>query len=274
MVLLRPRFRSTGRRAPPTASSSAKFWALRVPTWSMSAYSDTRSTSAGVSTSVTTGNPVASRRSARWRSPSRPSPRNEYGDDRGLKAPPRNMLAPASATSRAVASTCSRLSTAHGPAMTTKDPSPKRTPETSTTVGSGCHSLVTCLYGLLTGIASTTPGRSQIASRIDPGLLPSTPIARRSAPGSSIGSKPRSRMCLVTLAICSGVRLHVHEDQHRLILREAGVMSTSSCSGRPAGHWRPGRRPAPWSARSRRCCRPCSRPSPRSPVRRRRWARP
>jgi len=72
--------------------------------------------------------------------------------------------------------------------MTTNDPPPNFTPETSTTVDDGCHSRVTCLYGLLTGIASSTPGRSMIASRMEPGLLPSTPMASRSVPGSWIGS--------------------------------------------------------------------------------------
>jgi hypothetical protein len=36
---------------------------------------------------------------------------------RGLKAPPRNMVAPAAATHSAVVSVCSRDSTAHGPAI-------------------------------------------------------------------------------------------------------------------------------------------------------------
>ena len=83
-VLLRPRLSITGLPAWPTASSREKFWALRVPTWSMSALAATSSTSAGVSTSVTTGSPVCSRASASSARPAAPSPRKAYGEVRGL----------------------------------------------------------------------------------------------------------------------------------------------------------------------------------------------
>ena len=71
---------------------------FRAPTWTMSAYSATRSTWAGSITSVTTGRPVRSRASASSRRPSRPRPWNEYGLVRGLNAPPRRTRAPAAAT--------------------------------------------------------------------------------------------------------------------------------------------------------------------------------
>src|ERR1035441_3740424 len=80
-----------------------------------------------------------------------------------------------------------------------------RTPPTSTTVGSGCHSRPTCLYGLLTGTAARTPGRATTASRICPGLLPKTPIASRSVPGSSMGRYPRSRTWRMTFSTSSRV---------------------------------------------------------------------
>ena len=57
-----------------------------------------------------------------------PSPWNVYGEVRGLNAPPRSIVAPASATARAVSSVCSRYSTVHGPAISPKvavaDPPP------------------------------------------------------------------------------------------------------------------------------------------------------
>ena len=71
---------------------------LRAPIWITSAVSTTGSTSRGSISSVTSGRPVASRASARIRRPSRPSPWNAYGDVRGLNAPPRSIVQPASAT--------------------------------------------------------------------------------------------------------------------------------------------------------------------------------
>ena len=71
---------------------------LRAPIWNMSAYRSTSSTWRGSMTSVTTGMPSCS--PAAWRifSPSSPSPWKLYGLVRGLNAPPRRMLAPASLT--------------------------------------------------------------------------------------------------------------------------------------------------------------------------------
>src|SRR5437870_7684881 len=70
-------------------------------------------------TSVTTGSPVSRLASARYLSPSSSSPWKEYGDVRGLKAPPRKTRAPAALTFAATSSTCPRDSTEHGPAITT-----------------------------------------------------------------------------------------------------------------------------------------------------------
>src|SRR5438094_10342105 len=65
-------------------------------------------------TSVTTGRPVSRLASARYLSPSSSSPWKEYGDVRGLKAPPRKTEAPAALTFAATSSTCARDSTEHG----------------------------------------------------------------------------------------------------------------------------------------------------------------
>ena len=63
-----------------------------------------------------------------------------YGEERGLNAPPRSMVAPASRAARAVVIICSSLSTAHGPAITTTAPPPTLTPRTSTIVSGGWNS--------------------------------------------------------------------------------------------------------------------------------------
>ena len=53
-----------------------------------------------------------------------PSPWNEYGELRGLNAPPRSAVAPAARTARAAATICSSDSTEHGPAMIDDRPLP------------------------------------------------------------------------------------------------------------------------------------------------------
>ena len=47
-------------------------------------------------------------------------PWKEYGEVRGLKAPPRRIVAPASLQAIAVSITCSGVSTEQGPAITAK----------------------------------------------------------------------------------------------------------------------------------------------------------
>src|SRR6266567_3204742 len=120
IVAFMPRLSMTGLPAEPTAWSSAKFCMLRVPTWSMSACSLTRSTLAGSTTSVTTGSPTSALTSARIFRPATPRPWNAYGEVRGLKAPPRSRDAPARLAMRAAASVCSGVSTVQGPAIRVK----------------------------------------------------------------------------------------------------------------------------------------------------------
>ena len=95
------------------------------------------STSRGSMTSVTTGmssSPLASMSRSR---PFSPMPWLVYGEVRGLKAPPRSIVAPAFLTARAMVKRFSP-STEHGPAMTWKLPPPTSTPcPQSTTVSSG-----------------------------------------------------------------------------------------------------------------------------------------
>ena len=79
-----PRLRSTGLPHSPTAWSSPKLPALRVPICSMSACSATTGTSRASTTSVTTGRPVTSRTSARISRPLTPRPWKAYGEVRGL----------------------------------------------------------------------------------------------------------------------------------------------------------------------------------------------
>ena len=103
--------------ALPTSERRLKFCMLRAPTWITSAISTTASTSRGSINSVTSGSPVSSRASARMCSASTPSPWKAYGDVRGLNAPPRRAVAPASLTSLAQRRSCSRDSTEQGPAI-------------------------------------------------------------------------------------------------------------------------------------------------------------
>ena len=81
-----------------------------------------------------------------------------YGEVRGLKAPPRSIVTPAAATTRAVSSVCSRVSTVHGPAISPKNSWPMRRPPTSMTVPSGANSRETSRYGLTIGTTCSTPG--------------------------------------------------------------------------------------------------------------------
>src|SRR3954466_6162277 len=74
---------------------------LRAPIWSMSAYSAPRGAPSSAGPSVPPGKPVSRRAVARYSRPFLPSPWNEYGDDRGLNAPPRSPVRPASRTWRA-----------------------------------------------------------------------------------------------------------------------------------------------------------------------------
>ena len=97
---------------------------LRAPTCSTSAYRATSSTCSGAITSVTTASPVASRASASSSRPFSFRPWKLYGLVRGLNAPPRRPVAPASLTMWATSRICSRLSTEHGPAMTPIWPPP------------------------------------------------------------------------------------------------------------------------------------------------------
>ena len=67
-------------------------------------------------------------------------PWNEYGEVRGLNAPPRMMRAPAAATIGAMASTCAFDSIVHGPAISTTSRPPTFTPfPTSTIVSSSLN---------------------------------------------------------------------------------------------------------------------------------------
>jgi hypothetical protein len=120
-----------------------------------------------------------------------PSPWKAYGDERGLKAPPRNAVAPAARTARADVTICSSLSTEQGPATMAISLPPKRTPGAiSTMLVSGFHSREACRYGFCTMSTLATPGS---ASMYDQSALlssPSSPMAVRTSPGNGRGLKP------------------------------------------------------------------------------------
>ena len=156
----RPRFSITGMRVRPTALRSEKFCMLRVPICSTSANSATMSTCAGSITSVMMGRPVRSRASASRRSPSRPSPWKAYGEVRGLNAPPRRSVAPASATPCATSKSWSRDSIEQGPAISVSEPPPITASRTLTTVGVSRNSREARRYGRVARFALATPGRA------------------------------------------------------------------------------------------------------------------
>lgn len=79
-------------------------------------------TSSGLTTSVTTGSPVASLASAKSFSPLSFRPWKLYGEVLGLNAPPLKIVAPAALTLSATSNSCSLLSTAQGPAMSVNAP--------------------------------------------------------------------------------------------------------------------------------------------------------
>ena len=71
------------------------------------------------------------------------------------------MCAPAAFTPRAVSINCSRDSTEHGPAITTRLGPPIFTPLTSTTVRCGCSSRLTSVNGCDMEMISSTPGATR-----------------------------------------------------------------------------------------------------------------
>ncbi len=211
---------------------------LRAPICRQSATRATASTSPVVSTSVTIASPVSARASSRMSSPATPRPRKLYGDERGLNAPPRRIVAPAARTARAVARVCSRDSTEHGPAMIASGaPAPTGTGPMFTTVSSGITSRDASLNGRLTGTTSATPGRDSTASAAARDVDPNVPIAIRSAPGSGIGVMPNSAIRATTASIsrCDAPRF-----------------MTTSISARPCGRRSEGRPPTRDAAPSRR----------------------
>ncbi len=107
--------------------------------------------------SVTIGRPVTFLAEASRSRPSALSPWKEYGDVRGLKAPPRRNLAPDFFTLRAISHICPSLSTEHGPAMSVSPPPPIFCPPGRvTTVSSGWNLRLAFLYGSCTRLTLST----------------------------------------------------------------------------------------------------------------------
>src|SRR5438477_2216806 len=126
-----PRFNKIGFFVLAAPISNWKFCAFLAPICKMSAYSATISACASDNNSVIIARPVSRRALARSLSPFSPSPWNSYGEVRGLNAPPRKTVAPASLTAFAVAISCFSLSTEHGPAITWNFRPPITLPRTS-----------------------------------------------------------------------------------------------------------------------------------------------
>ena len=117
-------FTKTGISVPLKVLASSwtekGFTTVRAPIHSISTpYFKASSTCSGNATSIMTGIPKRSLASIIQMRPSSPTPSNESGRVRGFQMPPRNTCAlPVAYNSPAVASSCSRDSTLHGPLMT------------------------------------------------------------------------------------------------------------------------------------------------------------
>src|SRR5580704_1863819 len=155
---------------------------LRAPTCITSTYGIMISTCDGSITSLTTSRPLSSAARRSNSGPFSPSPWNEYGDERGLNAPPRSNFAPACATRAAIELICAADSTAHGPAATATDVPPTITPLPRSTIEpSGWKWREASLNGCATRTMSSTPGAASSASsslRCSL-LLPTMPITVR-----------------------------------------------------------------------------------------------
>ena len=183
MVVIIPRFSSTGFLACPTFFKRAKFCTFRAPICMMSVYSSTSSTSVVSRTSVTTGRPVASPAFFRSFRPASSIPWKLYGDVLGLNAPPLSMSPPPFLTIRALSISCSSLSIEQGPAITTNSGPPISTSPIRMTVFPSLDSLLASLYGLRIGITFSTPEKdSGIFNCALARSSPTTPMIVRSAP--------------------------------------------------------------------------------------------
>ena len=125
-----------------------------------------------------------------------------------MKAPPRKKLAPDPATPLAVRTSCSRLSTEHGPAITTNSVPPMRWPPASTTVFAGLKSRLASLYGRVMRVTRSTPGKtSSVSSRSSGKPVPMTPITVRSSPCEIWALRLCSRKTSTTCSTSSAVAL-------------------------------------------------------------------
>ena len=116
-------------------------------------------------------------------SASLPSPWNEYGEERGLKAPPRRIEAPADRTATAVSLSMARFSTEQGPAMMVSSlPPMTASAPTRTTVRFTANSREASLYGLSTGITDSTPGIERSGSSMRRVSSPMQPMMVRCSP--------------------------------------------------------------------------------------------
>ena len=122
--------------------------------------------------SVTIGSPVSRFAVRSMSMPGLPSPWNAYGEVRGLKAPPRSIVAPDALTAFATAS----------PAITEKFPPPTFTPEQSMIVSSGWNFRFAALNGSwmrwtdsTPSSASRIPGSRWLTSPTQPTIVCSDP---------------------------------------------------------------------------------------------------
>ncbi|MPM71896.1 hypothetical protein SDC9_118867 [bioreactor metagenome] len=156
IVAARPLFSRIGTCVLPSSFSNSKFCILRAPTCIKSTLPTNWSNLSADIISVTIGSPFLEPASLSISSPFSFKPWKEYGEVRGLKAPPRNSEAPASLTDSATEFICSSVSIEQGPAITANFLPPICTLPTLTTVFSGWNIRLARLKGSCTRITFST----------------------------------------------------------------------------------------------------------------------
>ena len=145
-VLDSPRLSRIGLSQRPSSLSNSKFCIFLAPTC-ITSTSLNISRCAALMISVTIGSSVSRFAARRSSSPSARSPWKEYGEVRGLNAPPRSSFAPAAFTLLATLIICSSLSIEQGPAITVALPPPISASPTLITVSAGWNFLFAALFG-------------------------------------------------------------------------------------------------------------------------------
>ena len=147
------------------------------------------------------GSPVCSRAWQSMSSPSYANPWKEYGDVRGLNAPPRSTVAPASFTACATAEICSLLSTEQGPAIIASFLPPTTVFPILISLGAGWNARFAFLNGSATFMMRSTQWKDSSWSGSMRLVSPVRPRMVISVPTIGLTDTPRATTALVTVSI-------------------------------------------------------------------------